>query len=337
MNAGTQISWNAVAGADSYIVMYKPDGGTWKTVAENVAKTTYTMPKANLKSGTKYWYTIKSVAADGTASGYTSGKAQTYMTTPTVTKTRNVNAGVEVTWGKVTGAKTYTVMYKTASGSWKTAASGVTGTTYVVPKSMLKSGTKYSFTVKAKGAATSGYTSGKAQTYLTAPTVKGASNTSSGVKVSWGSVTGAKTYTVMYKAKGGSWSTVKSGLTGTSYTVPKSKLTSGKTYYFTVKAVGAATSGYSSGKSVTFKATSSSSSSSSSSSGSSSGGSSKSSGTYMNGVTLSAGSNYVVNTNSYKFHTLSCGHGPTTNAFYTGESYQFLVNHGFSPCYYCLG
>ncbi len=89
---------------------------------------------------------------------------------------------------------------------------------------------------------------------MTTPTVKSAVQTSTGVKVTWGAVTGAKTYTVMMKVSGGSWTTVKSGVTGTSYTVPKSKLTSGKTYSFTVKAVGAATSGYSSGKSLTYKA-----------------------------------------------------------------------------------
>ncbi len=51
----------------------------------------------------------------------------------------------------------------------------------------------------------------------------------------------------MMKVSGGSWTTVKTGVTKNEYTVPKSKLTSGKTYYFTAKAVGAATSGYSSG------------------------------------------------------------------------------------------
>ena len=86
------------------------------------------------------------------------------------------------------------------------------------------------------------------------PTVKSAAKTSSGVKVTWGKVTGATSYTVMMKVKGGSWTTVKSGVTGTSYTVPKSKLSSGKTYSFTVKAKGAATSGYTSGKSLAYKA-----------------------------------------------------------------------------------
>ena len=254
VNAGIEVTWDAVDGAKSYTVMYKTGSGGWTEYADGVTATKYVVPKKDLASGTKYQFTIKSVAADGTASGYTSGKAQTYMTTPVVTKTRNVNAGVEVTWDKVTGATSYIVMYKKDGGSWATLASGVTGTTYVAPKAKLASGTKYWFTVKAKGAATSGYSGGKAQTYMTTPVVKSAVKTSSGVKVTWGSVTGAKTYNVMMKVKGGSWTTVKTGVTGTSYTVPKSKLTSGKTYYFTVKAKGAATSGYSSGKSLTYKA-----------------------------------------------------------------------------------
>ena len=92
------------------------------------------------------------------------------------------------------------------------------------------------------------------KTWLEAPTVKSAKKVSAGVTVTWSKVKGAETYTVMYKEKGGEWKTAKSKVTGTSYTVPKSKLVSGKTYYFTVKAVGAATGGYTSGKSLTYKA-----------------------------------------------------------------------------------
>ncbi len=255
VNAGTQITWNAVDGAESYIVMYKENGGSWKTAVSGVTATTYTVPKSLLKSGTKYYYTVKAVGEDpDDVSGYTSGKAQTYMAAPTVTKTQNVNAGTKVTWSAVDGATKYTLMFKTSGGSWKTLKTGIKTTTYTVPKSELKSGTKYYYTVKAVGAATSGYSSGKAQTYMAAPAISGVSKTSSGVKVTWGKVEGAKTYTVMYKVSGGSWKTAKSGVTGTSYTVPKSLLTSGKTYYFTAKAVGAATSGYSSGKSLAYKA-----------------------------------------------------------------------------------
>ena len=254
VNAGIEVTWDAVDGAKSYAVMYKTGSGGWKTAKSGLTATKYVVPKAELKSGTKYQFTIKSVAEDGETSGYYSGNAQTYMTTPAVTKTRNVNAGIEVTWGSVTGATSYVLMYKVDGGSWETYKSGITATKFVVPKKDLESGTKYWFTVKAKGAATSGYSSGKAQTYMTTPVVKSAVKTSSGVKVTWGAVTGAKTYTVMMKVSGGSWTTVKTGVTGTSYTVPKSKLTSGKTYYFTVKAKGAATSGYSSGKSLTYKA-----------------------------------------------------------------------------------
>lgn len=47
---------------------------------------------------------------------------------------------------------------------------------------------------------------------------------------------------------------ITTGVTKNEYTVPKSKLTSGKTYYFTAKAVGAATSGYSGGLKLTYRA-----------------------------------------------------------------------------------
>ncbi len=53
---------------------------------------------------------------------------------------------------------------------------------------------------------------------------------------------------------GGSWSTLTTVGDVKTYVVPKAKLTSGTKYWITVKAKGAATSGYSSGKSLTYKA-----------------------------------------------------------------------------------
>ena len=71
---------------------------------------------------------------------------------------------------------------------------------------------------------------------LSTPKLKSVKNTSSGVKVIWGKVTGAKGYYIYRKKGSGSWSriaTVKSGST-LSYTDKKAK--SGTTYKYTVRA-----------------------------------------------------------------------------------------------------
>lgn len=249
LNAGTQITWNSIAGAKTYIVMYKPDGGSWDTVKEGITDTYYTIPKSKLKSGTTYWYTVKAKGA--ATSGYTSGKGYTYIAAPEVKSTKNLNAGTQVTWSTVKGAKTYTVMGKHDGGTWQTLTSDLEDTSYLVQKSILTSGVKYWYTVKAVGNTTSGYTSGKAQTYVAAPKVSSVKKTSSGVKVTWEKVDKAKSYIVMIKVKGGDWKEYKADITSNTYTIPLTAFTSGKTYYFTVKAQGAAKSGYTSGKSLT--------------------------------------------------------------------------------------
>ena len=256
VNAGIQVTWTANANAAKYHLEYcEDDTDNWIHV-DVTGKTSYTIPKSKLTSGKDYEIRIYGEKNGVYGLSGREDEGIDYLAAPVISKTKNLNAGTQITWSAVPGAYTYSVMYKKSGGSWKTYATGITGTTYTMPKSALTRGTKYLYTVRAVGDDPddiSGYTSGKAQTYLKAPTVSSIAGTSSGVKVSWGKVTGAKTYIVMYKVSGGSWQTAKTGITGTSYTVPKSLLKSGKTYYFTVKAKGASTSGYTSGKSIKVK------------------------------------------------------------------------------------
>lgn len=66
------------------------------------------------------------------------------------------------------------------------------------------------------------------------PKLREIENTSSGVKITWGKVSGADKYYVYCKVKGGSYSKIGTA-TKTSYTDKKAK--SGKTYYYYVKAI----------------------------------------------------------------------------------------------------
>ena len=67
---------------------------------------------------------------------------------------------------------------------------------------------------------------------LPAPALGGATNTSSGVKVTWSAVKFAEKYRVFYKTSGGSW-TKLGDTTSTSYVHKAAK--SGTTYYYTVR------------------------------------------------------------------------------------------------------
>ncbi len=84
------------------------------------------------------------------------------------------------------------------------------------------------------------------------PKLSKISNTSSGVKITWGKVSGADSYEVYRKVKGGSYS--KIGTTSKTYFTDK-KAKSGKKYYYVVKAVNeAGKSASSSSKSILYLA-----------------------------------------------------------------------------------
>ncbi len=256
VSGGVKITWGKVTGAAKYRVFYKK-GGTWTKIGET-ASTSYTWK--NAKNGTKYTFTVRCISADGkkyTSAYDKTGKSFTYYTyvAPKLGKVSNTATGVKITWSKVTGAAKYRVFYKTGSGSWKKIGD-TTAASYTWTKA--KSGTKYSFTVRCVSKDGKTYTSaydtkGLSVTFLSAPKIKKLENTASGVKITWGKVTGAVNYRVYYK-NGGKW--VKLGdTTKTSYTWTKAK--SGKKYTFTVRCMSKdgksfASSYDNTGKSVTF-------------------------------------------------------------------------------------
>ncbi len=82
-----------------------------------------------------------------------------------------------------------------------------------------------------------------AQLMCSKPKLKKIENTSSGIKITWGKVSGADKYYVYRKVKGGSYSKIGT-TTKTYYTDKKAK--SGKKYYYVVKAVNEAGSSSSS-------------------------------------------------------------------------------------------
>ena len=248
---GITVKWKKVTGAAKYRVFYKTTGG-WKKLADTTS-TNYTWTKA--KSGTKYSFTVRCISSTGksyTSAYDTTGKSITYLATPKLSSVTNAATGITIKWGKVTGAAKYRVYYKT-TGGWKKLVD-TAKTSYTWTKA--KSGTKYTFTVRSlssTGKTTSAYdTTGKSITYLATPKLSSATNTTKGVTIKWGKVTGAAKYRVYYKTTGG-WKKL-TDTTKTSYTWTKGK--SGTKYTFTVRALsstGKTTSAYDT-KGVSLKA-----------------------------------------------------------------------------------
>ena len=253
INGGVKISWSKVKGAEKYRVYYKGSKG-WTRLADTTS-TAYTDSKVS--SGKTYTYTVRCINSSATkfTSGYDSkGKSVKYISAPKITKAESVNGGVKISWNKSNGAEKYRVYYKGSKG-W-TRLADTTSTSYTDSK--VSSGKTYTYTVRCINSSatkfTSGYDSkGKSVKYISAPKITKAESVNDGVKLTWSKVKGAEKYRVYYKGSKG-WTRL-ADTTSTSYT--DSKVSSGKTYTYTVRCINSSatkfTSGYDSkGKSVKY-------------------------------------------------------------------------------------
>ncbi len=152
-SAGVKITWGKVSGTDSYEVYRKTASGNYVKIGTTTG-TSYVDKTA--KDNTAYTYMVKSVNG-AYVSGYRTGKTILRLSAPVITLA-NTSSGVKISWGKIAGATSYEVYRKTGSGSYTKIAT-TTSTSYV--DKTAKSGTKYTYMVKAvNGSYVSGY-SGK--------------------------------------------------------------------------------------------------------------------------------------------------------------------------------
>ena len=241
ITAGVQVKWSKVTGATGYIVYRKTGTGSWSRVADIKSGSTVSYTDKTAKSGTTYTYTVRAYSGS-TIGDWSSTKTVKRLADPTVSSVSNITAGVQVKWAKVTGATGYIVYRKTGTGSWSRIATIKGGSTTSYTDKSAKSGTNYSYTVRAyNGSTMSDWHNSKAVKRLSNPAVTSASKTSNGINVKWSKVTGATGYVVYRKTAKGSWSriaNIRSGST-TSYTDTKASI--GVTYTYTVRAYNGST------------------------------------------------------------------------------------------------
>lgn len=236
VSSGVQITWNKTVGAEKYRVYYKVGSGEWNKLADT-ADTSYTLTGADF--GTKYTFTVRCISDDGsrpTSSYDSTGLSLTYVSIPQITSVENAATGVQVNWGKVSGAEKYRVYYKVGSGAW-TKIAETTSTSYTWTGA--KSATKYTFTVRCISSDNKSFTSdfdhtGIAITYIEAPQLTSVDAVASGIRITWNKSAGADQYRLYYKAGSGSWTKI-TDTTSTAYTWTGAK--TGTKYSFTVRCI----------------------------------------------------------------------------------------------------
>ena len=157
--------------------------------------------------------------------------------TPKLLLLTNRNEGLVLTWEAVDGAKAYRV-YRRGAGekSW-TYITTVTDTTFVDSKA--ETGKYWRYTVRATNdAGYSGFENGLYIKRVATPHMTGISNVANGIKISWTSISNAKSYKIYRRGVGESWKCIATvGASVTCYTDSTIKNNSGNYYRYTVRAI----------------------------------------------------------------------------------------------------
>lgn len=247
VTAGVRLSWQKVPGAENYRVFRKTAGQSWSAIGTTTSES---FTDEAVQSGVNYTYTVRCLSADAAVytSGYDqAGKSITFLSAPSLTDAYVNNDGVYISWKKPAGANKCRVYYKVGNSSW-TKIADTTASSYVWNGAV--SGTRYTFTVRcitdsADAYASSFDSAGKTIYFFAAPELLSASNTTSGVKISWQAHPAAARYRVFRKtADSTSWSSVG---TTTAASFVDETVKSGETYSYTVRCMDEASNTYFSG------------------------------------------------------------------------------------------
>ena len=156
-SAGILVTWQKATGAHAYQVYRKTAGTGWKCVAKNIHDTEW--KDIDAAKGTKYIYTVRAVADDGTTRGGYDAAGKTAAVTKDPTTPANVTLGkavagkngITVTWSYAADARTYRV-YRKAAGEtkWTIMDKNAIGKSWT--DTNVTKGTTYTYTVRGVNA-----------------------------------------------------------------------------------------------------------------------------------------------------------------------------------------
>ena len=236
-NAGggqIELNWEAVTDADSYEITVWDSVTEWHQL-DGGALTGASFPHTGLTSGRTYYYWVRALTAAGARGPWSERVDASALAAPVLTAASGPSQ-IELSWQAVTGADTYEIKVYDTVNEWDQLDDGaLTATTF--PHTGLTPGRSYYYWVRAVSDEDVGgpWSERAAAAALAAPVLT-ATAASGQVTLSWQPVTGADTYEIqMYDSVDG-WERLDDGaLTATSF--PHTGLTTGRTYYYWVRAV----------------------------------------------------------------------------------------------------
>ncbi|MDN3450069.1 DUF5011 domain-containing protein [Planococcus sp. APC 3906] len=241
-----KITWGAVSGATGYEVYRSTSStGTYSRIGPTTSYNGLVDP--DVPTNKTYYYKVRAYQYTGSAkfySGYStviSGKALPPVPTSVKVASASYNS-IKVSWAAIWGATGYEV-YRSTSSTGTYSSVGSTASTSLVNGNLVTGNTYYykvrSYrTVEGVKVYSSFSSIFNAKPVFTGTiTARAASAGYSKNKVSWSQVSGASGY-IVYRAtsKTGTYSNIKTITSGSTLVYENTGLTTGKTYYYKVRA-----------------------------------------------------------------------------------------------------
>jgi titin len=243
-----QISWNAVANAESYELQRK-SGVNWIKISSFSPAT-----DINLSSGTTYTYRIQSIGKNGTVSDWSTGDGSTKTAVPYGLTAVATNDGkVSINWIDVNGETGYNVQRSLDGISWTSLADTFANVTTLIDSTIVN-GKKYYYRVASFNlGGISDYSPAITVSSVSdAPVLSAQSASANAVYLTWTNVTGETGYELQ-KLIGVDWVLLKT-TTADINIYTDTNVTTGNIYSYRVRSlVNNMTSTWSAVKSVTTK------------------------------------------------------------------------------------
>jgi len=212
------VSWPAVSTATKYQLAQKVNNGGWVTVSDNSNRSKAFSGKGNAT----YQYAVRACNASG-CGGYRYSSSFKVLLPPPVPSSATVasydhDGTYDVRWNASSTATHYMIAEKVNSGGYSIIHGNVKGTSY--RKSGAQSKT-YRYGVKAcnsSGCSGYRYTGNMINTLAPSSITVPSISHSSSISIRWGSVANRTKYVLQERVGSGSWRTLLSSTTATSYT-----------------------------------------------------------------------------------------------------------------------
>lgn len=244
-----RISWNAVEGADGYLVYRQNDKGKWARIpAVKDGTTELSFTDTGLETGKPYTYTVKAYRKVGDKTVYgdypsgTSAKTALAEMPPVKAASASYNS-IKLSWQKIAGASGYLVYRKDSAGKWQRLEKLSGGSVLTYTDTGLTTGKTYTYTVKAYRTVSGGEVYSRysasgtsCQPVLKTPVVKAVPASATSIRVSWNRIAGAQGYLVYRKNSAGKWERIKTVTDGATLTFTDSGRKTGASETYTVKA-----------------------------------------------------------------------------------------------------